>query len=131
MNEGRIPELKNCKKRFVECDNRAIILFNSSSSICADKEYNKTIRNKQDYFPSPSVFVYTLPNIVTGEIAIRNLYHGETSFYIMPENDETLQQNIVRASLTTENTESCICGWINANSESDFETDLYIIEKSK
>ena len=131
MNEGRIPEIKNCKKRFVECDNRAIILFNSSSSICADKEYNKTIRNKQDYFPSPSVFVYTLPNIVTGEIAIRNLYHGETSFYIMPENDETLQQNIVRASLTTENTESCICGWINANSESDFETDLYIIEKSK
>lgn len=131
MYEEGIPERKNCKKRFVECDNRAVILFNSSSSICADKEYYKSIRNKEDYFPSPSVFVYTLPNIVTGEIAIRNIYHGETSFYIIPEKNEMLQKKIVRASLTTENTESCICGWINANSETDFETDLYLIEKSK
>ena len=62
-----------------------IVLFNRSSSLETDCRYQKTIRNKEDFFPSPAEFVYTLPNIVTGEIAIRNKITGETAFYIMPE----------------------------------------------
>ena len=64
-------------------DDRAIILFNRSSSIQADEAYQASIQDAEDYFPSPAAFVYTLPNIVTGEIAIRNHYQGETSFYIL------------------------------------------------
>ena len=61
-------------------DDRAVILLNSSSSICDDRAYQKTIEYVDDYFPSPMVFVYTLANIVTGEIALRNRYYGETNF---------------------------------------------------
>ena len=53
---------------------RGVVLFNRSSSISSDKKYLASIADKDNYFPSPSVFVYTLPNIVTGEIAIRNGY---------------------------------------------------------
>lgn len=61
-----------------------IILCNESSSDDNDQHYWQTI-DKENYYPSPSVFVYTLPNIVTGEIAIRHKIQGESSFFILPE----------------------------------------------
>ena len=70
---------------------RAVVLFNHSSSIIADRQYVKSIE-KDDFFPSPAAFVYTLPNITTGEIALRNGYHGETSFFLLAERNETLMQ---------------------------------------
>ncbi|MBO7645775.1 MAG: 3-oxoacyl-ACP synthase, partial [Prevotella sp.] len=39
----------------------AVILFNRSSSVIADREFEKTIKDDADFFPSPSLFVYTLP----------------------------------------------------------------------
>lgn len=62
--------------------NTAIVLMNRSASLCNDLHYCKTILDKEHYFPSPALFVYTLPNIVTGEIAIRNKFYGESIFYI-------------------------------------------------
>jgi hypothetical protein len=61
-----------------------IALFNRSASLEADRKYQQTIRDKNNFFPSPSDFVYTLPNIVTGEISIRNKIYGETAFYVIP-----------------------------------------------
>jgi hypothetical protein len=61
-----------------------IALFNCSASLEADCRYQQTIREKEEFFPSPADFVYTLPNIVTGEISIRNNIYGETAFYITP-----------------------------------------------
>ena len=63
-------------------EDMGIVLFNRNSSLETDRRYQKTIQNKEDFFPSPAEFVYTLPNIVTGEIAIRNKIYGETAFYI-------------------------------------------------
>ena len=62
-----------------------IVLFNRSSSLETDCRYQKTIQNKNDFFPSPAEFVYTLPNIVTGEISIRNKIYGETAFYVVSD----------------------------------------------
>jgi len=61
-----------------------IILFNKSSSLAADMNYQQTIRDKENFYPSPAEFVHTLPNIVAGEIAIRNKIYGETVFYTQP-----------------------------------------------
>ena len=41
-------------------EDMGIVLFNRSSSLEADCRYQKTIRNKDDFFPSPAEFVYTL-----------------------------------------------------------------------
>lgn len=105
---------------------RAIIFFNHSSSIASDRNYKESISDKNNYFPSPSIFVYTLPNIVTGEIAIRNHFHGETSFFILPDKDERLMEEILQASCRDDQSKSFLTGWIDYEDERHFEADLKI-----
>ena len=105
---------------------RAIIFFNHSSSIASDRNYKESINDKDNYFPSPSIFVYTLPNIVTGEIAIRNHFHGETSFFILPDKDERLMEEILQASCRDDQSKSFLTGWIDYEDERHFEAELKI-----
>lgn len=111
-------------ERFVPCADRAVILFNRHSSLHADKTFQQTIADPQDFYPKPSVFVYTLPNIVTGEIAIRNKYHGESEFILLPEKSEAaMEQTVGRAFLDPETT-SVLTGWLEAVSEGEFEAEI-------
>ena len=105
---------------------RAIVLFNSSTSVVADQKFLETIA-VDNFFPSPSVFVYTLPNIVTGEIAMRNGYHGETSFYILPHRNEELMQQIINATFQDSNLKSMVTGWLDYYSEDDYVADLMLL----
>ena len=107
-------------------EERAIIFFNHSSSIASDRNYKESINDKDNYFPSPSIFVYTLPNIVTGEIAIRNHFHGETSFFILPDKDEKMMEEILQASCRDTQSNSFLTGWIDYEDERHFEADLKI-----
>jgi len=109
-----------------DCEDRAVIIFNRSSSIVADKQYYETIKDDANYFPSPSVFLYTLPNLTTGEIAIRNHFYGETSFYILPEKNQKLMNDIIRVSFQDKKTKSIIAGWIECPDEDNFEAELNI-----
>jgi len=111
-------------ERFVPRADRAVILFNHNSSLNADRTFQRTIANTEDFYPSPAVFVYTLPNIVTGEIAIRNKYHGESSFILLPEKSQSaMNQAIERAFLDAETT-SALTGWVEAVSDTEFEAEL-------
>ena len=107
---------------------RAVILFNHSSSIIADRQYVKSIK-KDDFFPSPAAFVYTLPNITTGEIALRNGYHGETSFYLLAERNEKLMQMVIKSTFIDHDIKSVIGGWIDCPSEDEFECEISIFCK--
>lgn len=107
-------------------EERAIIFFNHSSSIASDRNYKESIKDKDNYFPSPSIFVYTLPNIVTGEIAIRNHFQGETSFFILPDKDERLMEEILQASCRDAQSKSFLTGWIDYEDERHFEAELKI-----
>ncbi len=107
---------------------RAVILFNHSSSIIADRQYVKSIK-KDDFFPSPAAFVYTLPNITTGEIALRNGYHGETSFYLLAERNEKLMQRVIKSTFIDSDIKSVIGGWIDCPSEEEFECKISIFCK--
>ena len=92
-----------------------IILMNSASSLDNDRRYQETIA-EDNYYPSPAVFVYTLANIVTGEIAIRHKIGGESSFYVMPEFDQKLMEEIIGQAFTA-NPEltHIICGWVDVD----------------
>ena len=107
---------------------RAVVLFNHSSSIIADRQYVKSIE-KDDFFPSPAAFVYTLPNITTGEIALRNGYHGETSFYLLAERNEKLMQRVIKSTFIDHDTKSIIGGWIDCLSEDEFECEISLFCK--
>ena len=117
--------LLNAEKEDTD-EERAIIFFNHSSSIASDRNYKESIKDKDNYFPSPSIFVYTLPNIVTGEIAIRNHFQGETSFFILPDKDERMMEEILQASCRDDQSKSFLTGWIDYEDERHFEADLKI-----
>ena len=110
-----------------EQEQRAVILFNHSSSTDTDQQYLASIQ-PEDYYPSPSLFVYTLPNIVTGEIAIRHHLYGETSFYNLNSRNEQLMNEIQQAALSDTATKSLITGWIDYEDEAHFCADMYILE---
>ena len=52
------------EQRFVPREDRAVVFFNRSASLQADTAYQATIQDPENFYPSPSAFVYTLPNIV-------------------------------------------------------------------
>ena len=117
------------EERFVPREDRAVVLFNRSGSIEADRHYQSTISDADDFFPSPSVFVYTLPNIVTGEIAIRNKYQGETSFFVLDRHDEASMHDHVQATLTDACTTSVLTGWVDYFDANHFEAKIRIVTK--
>lgn len=118
------------KERFQDCDSRAVALVGRYGSWVADCNYYQSIANPDDYFPSPERFVYTLPNIVTGEIAIRNHYHGETGFFYLDEEDKDTIMNIIASDFADPTTKSIIGGWIDCRSNDDFNADIYIFEQN-
>ncbi|MCM1139213.1 MAG: 3-oxoacyl-ACP synthase [Muribaculum sp.] len=117
-----------------DCENtpsRGIAFFNSHASLSTDKAYLGTISDKDNYFPSPSLFVYTLPNIVTGELAIRHHYLGETGFYILPNKDWKRINDIIECMFFDEQTNSIIGGWVEYLSSTNFEANIFIANKIK
>ena len=109
--------------------NRAIVLFGSTASLCADRNYQDTIQDKDNYYPSPALFVYTLPNIVTGEIAIRNHYRGETSFYVLEEPDAAQMAFHLSCAFQDSVTDSILAGWVDRAHNDDFQAAMTLIDR--
>lgn len=111
-----------------EKENCAVIIFNESGSLVTDRNYENTIVDADNYFPSPALFVYTLANIVTGEIAIRHKIYGETSFYVTDKNDENYMESIVRKTLLTSHPTMILYGWVDYKDETDYLADLKLLK---
>ena len=109
---------------------RGIAFFNSHASYGTDMAYVDTIRDKDNFFPSPSLFVYTLPNIVTGELAIRHHLLGETAFYILPNKDWNRITDIIECMFCDEQTDSVIGGWVEYINSTSFEANIFIANKT-
>jgi 3-oxoacyl-[acyl-carrier-protein] synthase-1 len=111
------------------CKNEtAIICFTSAASLNTDKAFQKTIQYDEDFFPSPSLFVYTLPNVVNGEIAIRHGCKTETSCYVSEKTDTKMIIDLVNQTFNhTTNVKQAVVGWFN-NDES-CEAIMMLVEK--
>ncbi len=70
------------KERYT-AEETGLVLANANASLDTDIKYMETTKE----IASPSVFVYTLPNIMTGEICIRNHFKGETAFFVSEQFD--------------------------------------------
>jgi hypothetical protein len=107
--------------------NAAIILSNASSSFETDTVYQNSINDKLNYFPSPTVFVYTLPNIIIGELAIKHKITGENAFFVSRQFDADLLLSYINC-LFAENTTSAISGWVDVN-ELNYEAFIFLVQK--
>jgi len=114
------------EERFVPRSDRAVVLANRSSCLQNDRAYQRTIM-PDNYYPSPALFVYTLPNIVTGEIAIRNKYYGESSFYVL--DDEHQLEQIIALAFEQSQTQSVLTGWVECTDENTFEAHVRLLKK--
>ena len=107
-----------------------IILMNSASSLDNDRHFQETI-DTDNYYPSPAVFVYTLANIVTGEIAIRHKTGGESSFYVMQAFDPELMDTLVnQAYMANPELTHILCGWVNVDKQ-DCEVKMMLCRRKR
>ncbi|NTV84540.1 MAG: 3-oxoacyl-ACP synthase [Bacteroidales bacterium] len=91
-----------------------MIILNSSSSLETDEKHQESISDRENYFPSPSVFVYTLPNIMTGEIAIRHKIKGENGVFISEKPDAGMIFTLVDELFSRKRVSCCITGWVES-----------------
>lgn len=89
----------------------SVILVNSTSSTANDAAFQKDI-SLDNYFPSPALFVYTLSNIVCGEIAIRNKILGETNFFIDSEPSAERLFRYVQWAFADKAINRVLLGWV-------------------
>jgi hypothetical protein len=101
---NRIPEVKTEYSPF-EC---GVLLSNSSSSLNTDFNYWETLKQ----IPSPSAFVYTLPNVVNAEICIRNGFKGESMFFLANNFASSGVFEYAESLFESGNLKFCLCGWV-------------------
>jgi len=101
--------VRNNQNLFNGKDKIGIILQNKSSSLDSDIKHQEGIENNT---VSPAVFVYTLPNIVIGEISIKYKWKSEGIFFVDKEVDYTLLSQYSNILLKEKRTELNVLGWI-------------------
>lgn len=107
-------------------DKTAIVFANKSSSLDTDFKYQESINSVENYFPSPAVFVYTLPNICVGEISIKHQMQTENAFFVLENFDEDFLNQYSLQLLTSKKAESVLCGWVELY-QNQYKAIVYLL----
>lgn len=102
----------------------AVVLANANASLDADVRYAEASREVS----SPALFVYTLPNIVAGEICIRNGFKGETAFFVSDQFESAMMHTYVHQLFIQTETKACLAGWVDVAGE-HHDVFLYLVER--
>lgn len=102
-----------------------IVLSNTNSSLDMDIKYLQSLQD----FASPALFVYTLPNIVIGEVCIRNGFKGENAFFIFEDFNAAFIEQYVSHLLNNNLLQICICGWVEFLKD-NYKVVLYLAGKT-
>jgi hypothetical protein len=105
-----------------------IVLANSNSTIVTDSKFQESIQDG-NFFPSPAVFVYTLPNIMIGEISIRHNLRGENAFFIFDAFNIEVVNDYIEHLFGKQKIKHCIGGWVDQSHDS-YEAFMYWVEPS-
>jgi len=109
-------------------DEMALIMANRSSSAIVDQKFIESYTEQNN--PSPSLFIYTLPNIVLGELSIRRKWHGENSFFIAEHFDAKFFVRQCGSAFCNGN-ELALCAWIEADLLGNEECFLFLVTHSE
>ncbi len=109
-------------------EDRALVIFTQNGSVLADRKHLSTFSHPDEFFPSPAVFINTLPNVVLGEIAVKNSIKGETTLVLLPDRDETAMQRIIEATVAATRPSVLICGWVDCDADDSFIADLKMLK---
>lgn len=104
----------------------ALVFANKSSSLDTDFKYQSSINSPENYFPSPAVFVYTLPNICVGEISIKHKMQTENAFFVLDEFDENFLNDYSEQILHAGKAGKVLCGWVELYQE-NYKAFVYLL----
>lgn len=102
----------------------AVVLQTGHGCIDVDKKYLATMQD----IPSPGLFVYTLPNIMLGEICIMHGFKGEQLCTVSEHFNTQELQFWVGDLLTKRGMEACLCGWVDVYND-DKDICLFWVTK--
>jgi hypothetical protein len=107
-------------------DEVALVFANRVSSRDTDQRFWKGV-SAPEAMASPALFVYTLPNIVQGEIAIRNKWFGENIFLVREKYDPMVLKQTAEIILNAGKARACITGWVDYL-EGSYEAIFEVLE---
>lgn len=109
-------------------NNTALVFANKSSSLDTDAKYQNSISDSENYYPSPAVFVYTLPNICLGEISIKHQLKSENSFFIFADYNPVFMERYSNILLQTQKADKVLCAWVEYYNE-EYKAFMYLVDK--
>ena len=104
----------------------AVVLSNNHSSLDTDRRYFEASHK----VASPALFVYTLPNIVVGELCIRHKIKGENAFFVPESFDADLLAEYTEMLFASGSAQACLAGWVDVLDE-HHDVLLYLIERKQ
>jgi len=107
------------EKQAVITASTGLVFSNASSSLDTDYKFQESMRQ----IASPSIFVYTLPNIVMGELSIRYKIRSENAFFVSKEFDPGLLLDYAEVQLRNSTCDNVLCGWLNLHNN---EYDVFL-----
>ena len=112
----------------IEIENFAVekvaqVLSNASSTIDIDTKYTESMAS----IPSPAQFVYTLPNIMMGEIAIRHGIRGENIFLVSQLPEANQLYFAVSDLFAKGTTDLCFTGWIEFVNKTEYSAKMMLV----
>ena len=88
-----------------------IILANRSASLSTDIRHQEVVNAHPEEGASPAIFVYTLPNIVAGELSIRHKIKGESIFFIDSDPAHPFVEGYAHALIASGRLDAVVEGW--------------------
>lgn len=113
----------------LENENIALVFSNKAASLDTDRKFQDSISDVDNFYPSPAVFVYTLPNIGIGEISIRHQLKGENAFFVFENYNARFHQNYENELLQNNNSEAVLGGWVNVDGD-NYNAFVYLVSKN-
>lgn len=103
----------------------AVLLQTSDGCLEVDKAFQKSMQE----IASPALFVYTLPNIMLGEICIRHGFQGEQLCEIVGDWHPEAAAFLVHDLLQNRGMDAVLFGYVNAT-QAQHKVSLYWLERS-
>lgn len=116
LKDEKLPE---------QAERIGIVLENKVSTYLVDSKHQETINDKSQYFPSPANFVYTLPNVMIGEICIRNGFKGENMVFVNEEFSPEFVSQYISTLYKSDKADFILGGFVDADEE-EYEGFMFV-----
>jgi len=109
-----------------KAEEKGVLFSNANSSLSTDILYNESTKQ----MASPALFVYTLPNILIGELCIKNQIKGESACFVFDIFDPEFQTKYLNLLLDSGKIKVGVSGWADFYDEK-YEALFYLVERKE